>query len=51
MHDRLHPHQALDLKRIEDDGHHLSFFSTHSITPSLQDLAGRITNEMKFAKL
>jgi hypothetical protein len=36
---------VLDLQRIED-GHQL--FSTRSITPFL---AGRITNEMKFAKL
>jgi hypothetical protein len=43
---RASPAPVLDLKRIEDDDHHLSLY-----TRSRPLLAGRITNEMKFAKL
>jgi hypothetical protein len=43
---RASPTLVLDLKRIEDDDHHLSLY-----TCSIPLLAGRITNEMKFAKL
>jgi hypothetical protein len=50
MHDRppFPTHQeVLDLKRIDDD-HHLSLFF-YPLNNTF--LAGRITNEMKFAKL